>query len=668
MNYVLPIFINMQTSAKRLLETIIREELSLLRENNDPTQPTDEEKKKIVDKLKEMFRCVYDSLYKESNKGGVEGSGVLTPSAQKKLDIDKKAETASIDFIYTKLRSTKMYNDENYNIPCTNIKGNVYQLVKQASDKQSAETTATDKAKAEAKFISDNNLDPNYIVTQFPIAKKGSETEWRLKSSGLGGLRTERLISTLMANIKSFPDRKSIKGLISLLKMWTGPGGVSAGKMINELKEIFNWYDPEQLNKYYDYRDGYILFRGFQMNRPPKLKKDKKAARNNFMKVAKRTMEYNYSGNGKSLVQLIKSKTSLRERLGVAKWIVDNILEDPSDWWILDDLFDKNDQIDVLQVFSARSSSVKDLSDMGGPVDAEDQEAYYKFFANRYKDQKKEYERSWAAMQKDPWSEKGRAHLYKYNMFRGYDENRHTYNLIAGILGGMIPFVGPVIGGTIFSADADQYFQEGDTINGTISGVFALLPFVPAIVRLIPGIGELGAKGMFNLSQKMSKLTSNSYVLTKLEEQVLQGLRKYEAIIGPELQKAISANAKKYIYNVHNKFLGTPLSYSPTLMKIASWAASGSYKFGKLIATFGPYLAIGPTASALSVTDWWQRWQASIDEEDYMEEFDKALKDEKYNEKQRKEYRDQLKQADEKRAAEEEEELKKSMDSRFKTF
>ena len=458
----------MQTSAKQLLETIIREELSLLREDWGDKGIGPKEKKQFVDKLKTMFSCLYDDLAYELNKGPINAQGL-------------------IDKIFDKILDTDKYQDPNYNIRCYG-KGNVYQLVKQELDKQSAETTA----KAQAKFIVDNKLDPNYMVTGYPIAKKGSETEWRLKSSGLGGLRTERLISTLMPNIKSFPDRKTGRWAYF---SWFGPGGVSASKMINELKEIFNWYDPEQLNKYYVYRDGYILLIGFQMKRPPKLKKDKKAARNNFMKVAKRTMEYNYSGNGKSLVQLIKSKTSLRERLRVAKWIVDNILEDPSDWWILDDLFDKNDQIDVLQVFSARSSSVKDLSDMGGPVDAEDQEAYYKFFANRYKDQKKEYERSWAAMQKDPWSEKGRAHLYKYNMFRGYDENRHTYNLIAGILGGMIPFVGPVIGGTIFSADADQYFQEGDTINGTISGVFALLPMVPAIVRLVPGISELGAKG-----------------------------------------------------------------------------------------------------------------------------------------------------------------------------
>jgi hypothetical protein len=103
MNYVLPIFINMQVPATSLLETIIREELSLLQEQSIGP----EEKEKINKALEKLFPCLHKQF--------IQGIGPLN-------------REATNDAVYEKLISDDKYEDYNWKGDCGEI-GHVVEQV-----------------------------------------------------------------------------------------------------------------------------------------------------------------------------------------------------------------------------------------------------------------------------------------------------------------------------------------------------------------------------------------------------------------------------------------------------------------------------------------------------------------------------------------------------------
>ena len=89
--------------------------------------------------------------------------------------------------------------------------------------------------------------------------------------------------------------------------------------------------------------------------------------------------------------------------------------------------------------------------------------------------------------------------------------------------------------------DAASYYKEGDVKNAGLTATLALLPGASTLVTKIPGIKELGAKGMSTLA---TKLASNSK-LTKLESEVAKGLSANKSLVQKELSNIVSSTAKK---------------------------------------------------------------------------------------------------------------------------
>lgn len=81
----------------------------------------------------------------------------------------------------------------------------------------------------------------------------------------------------------------------------------------------------------------------------------------------------------------------------------------------------------------------------------------------------------------------------------------HTAAMIFGIASAFIPVVGPFIAAGIGLADAALYYKEGDTKSAGMSALFSIIPGVGPIVSKIPGIKQLGVKGMSLLAGKLAK-------------------------------------------------------------------------------------------------------------------------------------------------------------------
>jgi hypothetical protein len=123
-----------------------------------------------------------------------------------------------------------------------------------------------------------------------------------------------------------------------------------------------------------------------------------------------------------------------------------------------------------------------------------------------------------------------------------YKENPHLVNQVMQIGALVIPVVGPFISAGIGLADAAIYAKEGKNTEAGVAAVFALLPGIGAVVGKIPGVKQLGQKGMQALATKfLTKAPLNA-----VEQSVITGINLNKELIKQETNsviKNIASNA-----------------------------------------------------------------------------------------------------------------------------
>ena len=123
-----------------------------------------------------------------------------------------------------------------------------------------------------------------------------------------------------------------------------------------------------------------------------------------------------------------------------------------------------------------------------------------------------------------------------------YKENPHLVNQVAQIAALIIPVVGPFISAGIGLADAATYAKEGKNTEAGVSALFALLPGIGAVAGKIPGVKQLGQKGMQALATKfLTKAPLNA-----VEQGVITGINLNKELIKQETNvvvKNMAANA-----------------------------------------------------------------------------------------------------------------------------
>jgi hypothetical protein len=123
-----------------------------------------------------------------------------------------------------------------------------------------------------------------------------------------------------------------------------------------------------------------------------------------------------------------------------------------------------------------------------------------------------------------------------------------------------IPAVGPFISAGLGLADAAMYYNEGDTKTAGMVAMFSLMPGVGGVLaNRIPGIKQLGVKGMAALASKISKGTK---ITDPVELAVVNGISKNPDLVKSSLNtqvkslaqqstaKQLSSNVKKPLSNL----------------------------------------------------------------------------------------------------------------------
>ena len=112
----------------------------------------------------------------------------------------------------------------------------------------------------------------------------------------------------------------------------------------------------------------------------------------------------------------------------------------------------------------------------------------------------------------------------------------HFFLGLLQIVTSFIPYAGPFISAGIGGADAKLYWEEGDKTTAVVIVLFSLLPGL----SLIPGVKELGKKGIAKLFSKFIK----GEKFTPLEDKVAKELGKESQLIKSEVDKVIDLTRK----------------------------------------------------------------------------------------------------------------------------
>lgn len=107
----------------------------------------------------------------------------------------------------------------------------------------------------------------------------------------------------------------------------------------------------------------------------------------------------------------------------------------------------------------------------------------------------------------------------------------HTLMTVLAIGTAFIPVVGPFISAGIGLADAAMYYKEGDKTSAGVTAAFSMIPFIGKI----PGVKELGSKGMALLGSKLAK---GIKVFSPAETKILNTIKQNDAVIKQGLESA----------------------------------------------------------------------------------------------------------------------------------
>jgi hypothetical protein len=133
----------------------------------------------------------------------------------------------------------------------------------------------------------------------------------------------------------------------------------------------------------------------------------------------------------------------------------------------------------------------------------------------------------------------------------------HVALPILGIAVAFVPLIGPFLSAGVGLADAALYEKEGDTKTAGMVAMFSLLPGVGSLIPKIPGIKQLGAKGMAALAPKLTKGGSQ---LTKIESEVVQGISDNLPLVQQELNTYVKKVATEGAKKVANPTTGQVLT------------------------------------------------------------------------------------------------------------
>lgn len=110
---------------------------------------------------------------------------------------------------------------------------------------------------------------------------------------------------------------------------------------------------------------------------------------------------------------------------------------------------------------------------------------------------------------------------------------------VAPVLVSFVPIVGPVLGVALGMGESLYLANQGKKEEAGVVAMFSMIPYVGKLVSKIPGVKQLGAKGMIELGKKIANKTP----LSTTEKAVANAVQQQKNVITQELNNHVKSVA-----------------------------------------------------------------------------------------------------------------------------
>jgi len=139
-----------------------------------------------------------------------------------------------------------------------------------------------------------------------------------------------------------------------------------------------------------------------------------------------------------------------------------------------------------------------------------------------------------------------------------WKDNGHTVLTVLQIGTAFIPVIGWAVSAGIGLIDANEYRKEGDPKTAGLVAMFSILPGIGKLVKKIPGVDELGKKGMSALAKKLNVAKTTPVKFSKTEMEVLDAMAKDDKFVKQQiatyLKTGIAKSAKQIAASKANTY------------------------------------------------------------------------------------------------------------------
>jgi hypothetical protein len=192
---------------------------------------------------------------------------------------------------------------------------------------------------------------------------------------------------------------------------------------------------------------------------------------------------------------------------------------------------------------------------------------------------------------------------YKEQQKKAFEQNvqwlsdhKHDILFAGSILALLVPIPGVnvALSAALSGADAALYWSEGDRYSAMTMAAFMLMPGMGKIVQRIPGIRQIGSKGMRILFRKVIQAKQGVKVIfSNVEKGILKLLPKNQKLIQSQFAKNASNIAKKVAKSKPVKKVGRGVLKAP----IGAAKVGAQFKAADMV----QQVVINPVYSALGL-------------------------------------------------------------------
>lgn len=172
-----------------------------------------------------------------------------------------------------------------------------------------------------------------------------------------------------------------------------------------------------------------------------------------------------------------------------------------------------------------------------------------------------------------------------------WKDNGHTVLTVLQIGTAFLPVIGWAVSAGIGLIDANEYRKEGDPKTAGLVAMFSLMPGIGKLVQKIPGVNQLGKKGMSLLAKKLSVAKTTAVKFSAIEMEVLEELAKHDKFIKQQveifLKTGIAKNAKQVAASKAKSYVKSGLlNFAKVTLPIGALiGAGGAYNYTYDVAT-----------------------------------------------------------------------------------